>query len=187
MTLLRVTVLAITGCFFTSAAAEQWEVVAEDSTLTFNAEQQGAPFEGMFRTFEASFDLDPADPTGARIEATIDMDSVDTLYDERDEYLRQAEWFHVEKFPTARFVTERIQTAPDGYIADALLTLRDQTRPVALRFSLKPLPDGRLGFTGQTLLQRLDFGVGQGDWTNTDWVGNDVTITVLLVLEPALP
>ena len=101
--------------------------------------------------------------------------------------LREAEWFHVEKFPTARFVTERIDSAPDGYIADALLTLRDQTRPVALRFSLEPLSDGRLRFTGQTLLQRLDFGVGQGQWTNTDWVGNDVTISVSLVLEPALP
>lgn len=171
----------------TSAGAEPWAPVDGQGSLTFTAEQQGAGFEGLFREFTASFDLDPQAVESARIEATIDMDSVDTLYDERDEYLRQADWFDVERWPTARFVTESIRPTDDGYLADALLTLRDQTRPVALAFSLETLDDGQLKFSARAEIRRLDFGVGQGQWTNTDWVGDDVSINVDLVLEPVLP
>ncbi|UCG73364.1 MAG: YceI family protein [Chromatiales bacterium] len=171
----------------TGVVAENWVPVPADSTLKFSAVQQGATFEGVFKAFTAEFDLDPSDPTRARIEATIDMDSVDSLYDERDEYLRGTDWFHVERWPSARFVTERIRAAESGYLADALLTLRDQTQPIALAFTLERLEDGRLSFVGKTVLQRLDFGVGQGEWTNTEWVGNDVTVEVSLVLESTLP
>jgi len=183
---ISLSILASLACT-TQAQAELWAPVAADSTLSFSAEQQGAAFEGLFNQFTATFDMDPADPTTAHIEATIDMDSVDTLYDERDEALREPEWFDVERFPEGRFVSERIQKAGSGYMADALLTLRDATRPVALSFTLETLPDGRLRFEGQSIVSRLEFGVGNGQWTNTDWVGDSVTIKVSLLLEPTLP
>ena len=184
----RLAMISLLGLTAVNASAvEQWSPSPGEGSLTFTAEQQGAPFEGLFREFTANFELDPDAVEDARIEATIVMDSVDTLYDERDEYLRQAEWFDVERWPTARFVTQSIQATDDGYLADALLTLRDQTRSVAMAFKLEGLDDGRLRFTARSDVQRLDFGVGQGQWTNTDWVGNDVTINVVLVLEPSLP
>ena len=179
--------LLVTSVFAAGVGAETWAPVPGDSALTFTAEQQGAEFQGEFREFTATFDLDLADPTGARIEAVITVASVDTAYADRDEYLRGEEWFDAKQWPQARFVTERIQATNTGYIADGLLTLRDQSREVPLAFTLETLPNGRLQFRGSTRIQRLDFGVGQGEWTNTDWVGNDVTIQVDLVLEPALP
>ena len=39
-----------------------------------------------------------------------------------------------------------------------------------------------LYMTGKTLVKRLDFGVGQGDWKSTEWVGNDVGVTFALRL-----
>ena len=81
MTKAGLTLLCIALACATHAVAENWVAVPADSTLKFSAVQQGAAFEGMFNEFTASFDLDPADPTRARIEAIIDMDSVDTLYD----------------------------------------------------------------------------------------------------------
>jgi len=171
----------------TQAQAELWAPVAADSTLSFSAEQQGAGFEGLFNQFTATFDMDPADPTTARIEAIIDMDSVDTLYDERDEALREPEWFDVERFPEGRFVSQKIQKAESGYIADAFLTLRETTQPIALQFTLQGLPDGRLKFEGHTVVSRLAFGVGNGQWTNTDSVADPVTIRVSLILEQTLP
>jgi polyisoprenoid-binding protein YceI len=161
--------------------------VPGDSTLKFTATQQGAAFEGRFERFTASFDLDRANPVAAHIEALIEMDSVDTMYDERDQALRDTDWFDVAHWAEARFVTERIQAVDGGFIADGLLTLRGTTRPVAMAFQLQDLPDGRLRFTGEVPLARLDFGVGQGQWTNTDWVGNNVKVTIDLVLQPALP
>ena len=63
--------LLVTGVFAGGVGAETWAPVPGDSALTFTAEQQGAEFQGEFREFTATFDLDPADPTGARIEAAI--------------------------------------------------------------------------------------------------------------------
>ena len=185
--LIRLPIIAAALVLPALAPAGEWTHVAADSTLGFDAEQQGAPFEGLFRRFTTNFELEPADPSQARFEAIIDMDSVDTLYDERDEALRDAEWFDVETWPEARFVTQSVQRAAEGYIADALLTIKGETNPVALAFTIENLPDGRLAFVGETKLSRLAFNVGTGQWTNTDWVGDAVRIRVNLVLEPTLP
>ena len=171
----------------TPALAELWAPVQAESSIRFRAVQEGADFEGLFNRYNTSIELSMADPTRAHIEATIDMDSVDTLYDERDQYLRGEDWFHVQRWPYAHFVTDRIVKSATGYMADGLLTLRDQTKPVALAFTITELPDGRLLFVGKTRIQRLDFGVGQGQWTNTDWVGNEVDVEVKMTLQSALP
>jgi len=42
-----------------------------------------------------------------------------------------------------------------------------------------------LYMAGKTVIRRLDFGVGQGDWKSTEWVGNEVTVTFNLRLIPA--
>ena len=57
------------------------------------------------------------------------------------------------------------------------------TRPVSVRFDLEPGPDGSR-LTGATTLRRLDFGVGQGEWAATQWVGGDVTVRFDLRLSP---
>lgn len=179
--------LVTTSLLDCNVQADNWAPITGDSTLTFTAEQEGALFDGEFREFRALFILDPADPTTAHIEATIAMHSVDTAYDERDEYLRGEEWFHAERWPSARFTTANIRITDAGYLADGALTIRDQTREVALAFTLDPLANGRLLFRGETLISRLDFGVGQGQWADTEWVGDEITIRVNLVLERVLP
>jgi polyisoprenoid-binding protein YceI len=182
------TACVLAGLLCTPLAwAAEWQPVAGEGTLRFRAVQQGAEFEGLFGRFMASFDLDPRDPSSGRIEAVIDMDSVDTLYDERDEVMRGDEWFHVARWPESRFVTEQIRATDDGFIADATLTMRDVTRPVTMVFTLRDEADGRLRFSAEVPLSRLAFGVGQGQWTNTDWVGDEVTVQVDLLLEPAAP
>jgi len=167
---------------FTSAGAEVWQAGA-DSTLKFSAVQQGARFEGGFARFSTQIEFDPAEPAAGRISATIDLDSVDTQNPERDDYLREAEWLHIVRWPQARFAADRIRPDGNGYIADGELTLRGVTRPVALRFDWTPTGTGAR-FTGSADLLRLDFGVGSGDWTDTRWVKNEVQVSVDLQLQP---
>jgi len=57
------------------------------------------------------------------------------------------------------------------------LTIRDVTRDVLLPFTFTPAADGQHAtLAGGTTIRRLDFGVGQGEWTDTTWVGNEVKI-----------
>ena len=70
--------------------------------------------------------------------------------------------------------------------AQGKLTIRDVTRPVRLPFTFVVAADGRTArLSGGTTIQRLDFGVGQGEWNDTTWVGNAVDIHFDLALTRA--
>jgi len=161
-------------------AAEYQAQAQSGNHLTFNAEQQGAEFQGRFEKFSARLVIDADQPDRNCLEATIDLNSVNTEYQERDEYLRGEEWFNVAKWPTAQFTTSSLKAAGDGrYLADAQLTLRDVTHPVPMEFSF----DGQ-HFTGKAKLDRRVFGVGQGMWADERMVGAEVTVDVDIVFEP---
>lgn len=174
------------GCFLLAslpAAATEWQD-GPDSSLRFSAVQQGARFEGSFARFAARIDFDPDQPAAGSISADIDLGSVDTQYAERDEYLRDPEWFHIARWPEAQFRATAIEPAAAGFVARGELTLRGVTQPVELPFTFTTTPAGAR-LEGTASLLRLDFGVGTGDWTNTQWVGNEVQVMVNLQLEPA--
>lgn len=165
------------------AIAGAW-VTESSSTLKFQAVQQNARFEGEFGEFTASIDFDPAAPETGSISASVDLGSVDTNYGERDDYLRGAEWFFIERWPQATFTAATIKADAAGFVAAGKLNLRGIVRPVELRFTFTTTPVGAR-LTGTADLLRLDFGVGTGDWEDTEWVANEVTVLVDLQLSPA--
>ena len=154
------------------------------SKLTFTAIQQGAEFEGGFGGFAAEVEFDPQQLERSVIRGTVDLATIDTKNPDRDLYLKNEEWFNVPVWPTAVFETNAIREDGSQYLADASLRLRHITGPVQMRFSFEPLDGDQRRLTGPVELTRLDFGVGQGDWRDTTWVGNPVTITIDLYLTP---
>lgn len=157
-----------------AAATDYAGGAGPDSRLGFTAEQQGAEFQGRFESFRATLRLVPGDADASRLEATIDLTSVNTDYPERDGYLRGEEWFATERWPTAQYTAERITARGDGsYLAEGELQLRGETRPLGLEFRFA---DGQ--FSGQATLDRRDFGVGQGMWADERMVGAEVTVKV---------
>jgi polyisoprenoid-binding protein YceI len=167
-----------------TATAGDWRIETAGSTVAFTAVQQGARFPGGFERFGGTVRFDPATTTG-RIDATVDVASVDTGNPERDGILRTAEWFASAQFPQARFVATRFRREADGFLADGTLTLRDAARPAVLRFRFAPAADGSARLTGSLAVRRLDFGIGRGEWTDTTYVGNDVDVSIDVRLRPA--
>lgn len=171
--------LAATLTLVAAEAAPTFELEPTGSSLKFIAIQQAAKFESHFEKFTAQIRFDPAQPEMGRITARIDLGSVDTGNSERDEILKAADWFAVSQWPEAVFTAERIVRAGDGYSASGTLTLRDVTRPVTLQFRWTPPAAGQPArLVGSAALQRLAFGVGQGDWRDTTDVGNAVAVQV---------
>ncbi len=162
------------------ANPERWVSHPDQSTLGFTATQEGAPFEGRFGKFNVGLEIlrtdDDIDIT--RLTAVIGLASVDTDYDERDDYLVQEDWFHTELWPEARFISTAIaRQGPAQYVAQGELSLRGVSRPVEVQLSMELDDNGERGkLSGTAVLRRLDFGVGQGDWSGTEWVGNDVNV-----------
>jgi polyisoprenoid-binding protein YceI len=165
------------------AAPTSYQLDPAHSTLAFRFVQAGAQNSGRFGQFSVALALDPAQSQSGHLEVTVQMSSVDTQDKDRDGTLRGPDLFDATRFPQARFVADAI-TRVDGthYRAVGKLTLRNVTQPLSIDFSLAPAPAGGMSMAGQVLLQRLAYGVGQGDWKSTEWVGNDVTVSFQLHL-----
>lgn len=163
-------------------AAAQWSMTPADSTLTFIGKQAGAEFEGVFQKFNADIRFDPQDLATSRFDVTIDLASVNSRDSERDDIIRGPDLFAVKQFPTARYVADRFTVAGGAkYKATGKLTLRNVTREVPIDFTFETNKNGAW-LKGTARIKRLDFGVGQGEWKDTEWVGDEVGVKFALKL-----
>lgn len=166
-------------------AATAWTTDPAQSRLEFTATLAGGDFDGAFRRFAAGIEFDPADLEGSRFRVEIDTASADTGDADRDLALKGADFFAVERWPGARFSADRFVALGNGrFEALGRLTIRDTSREVRLPFSFKAVAGGtRAVLAGGTTIRRLDFGVGQGEWQDTQWLGDEVRIRFTLQLQ----
>jgi polyisoprenoid-binding protein YceI len=173
------TMLAAMSSSISSAATYSAD---PSSRLEFTGVQAGAPFKSVFHQFTAAVDFDPAALATARIDVTIDMNSVDSGDKDRDGTMRGADIFDVAHFPTAHYVTRSVTRTATGFSAVGALTLRGVTKDVPIELKFAPGAAGAT-LTGTAVLKRLDFGVGRGDWKNTEWVADTVQVAFSLNLK----
>jgi cytochrome b561 len=166
-------------------AVPPWAIDHTQSHLNFEVTQYGHPFKAGFKKFDGQILLDPKDLSQSRADIRIDIASISTGSDERDEQARSAEWFDTSQFPQAHFFAPVIEeTAPNQYVAIGTLTIRGVSMPLRLPFTLVMEPGGdKATMTAQPVLRRLDFGIGQGAWQGTEVIGNEVKIDILLHAE----
>jgi polyisoprenoid-binding protein YceI len=113
------------------------------------------------------------------------MTSLDSGDQERDETLRSADLFAVAKFPQAHFLATQFNKTASGFEAVGKLTIRDVTRDARVPFSWRTATENGVAvgyLSGKTSINRIDYGVGQGDWKATDQVGNAVGVAYSLRL-----
>jgi polyisoprenoid-binding protein YceI len=170
-------------------SATAWATNAAASKLVFVATQAGGEFEGRFARYAPVIVFDPADLAHSRFAVQIDTTSAETGETDRDNILKGKDFFATSQWPAARFEASAFRAvSPGNFEATGRLTLRNVTRDVRLPFTFKPGPDGRTAvLAGGATVQRLDYGVGQGEWADTQWVGNDVRIRFELHLAKAAP
>jgi polyisoprenoid-binding protein YceI len=155
----------------------------QKSRLEFAGVQAGAEFKSVFHKFTAAVDFAPDALATARIDVTIDMNSVDSMDKDRDGTMRGADIFDVAHFPAAHYLTRSVTKTAAGYAAIGSLTLHGVTKDVPIEFQFTAGAGGAT-LAGTAKLKRLDFGVGQGDWKSTEWVGDAVTVAFSLALKP---
>lgn len=171
-----------------SAATSHYTLDPAKSSLEFTFLQAGAKDTGRFPRFTVTLDCPGADPAGGRLEVTVEVAALDTGDYDRDDVLRGGDLFDVKKFPQAHFLATRIVKTASGYEAVGALTIRGVTRDTRVPFTFRAATEGgaAVGYmAGKTVVRRLDFGVGQGDWKATDQAGNEVTVSFTLRLTRA--
>ncbi|MGQ0430546.1 MAG: YceI family protein [Gammaproteobacteria bacterium] len=170
----------------TGAQAGAWQGDGRAGKLEFTALQAGAYFTGRFREFRIELDFDAAAPAKGRLHVTIATASADTQDDDRDGILRSQDFFWSERHPEAVYHAEGFVREGKGFRAQGTLTLRGVSQPVAVHFTALPAQD-HPAMKGSATIRRLAFGVGQGDWAATEWIGDEVAIAFELKLSPAAP
>lgn len=168
-----------TPAFAVTPNVTQWTVVPDPETIAWEGMRSGAPFTGHCANFNADIAFDPKALAHSSVKVTIDTGSCTTGDAQKDDYLPQEGWFNVAAFPNAVFEAKSFRhLGGDKYLAHATLTLKGIAKKVELPFTLTI--DGNMAHVvGETTLQRLAFGVGEGPQLSApDVAGPDVKVKI---------
>jgi polyisoprenoid-binding protein YceI len=118
---------------------------------------------GRFTGYDVTI-VTSEDPLGSSVAATIDLTSIDTGNERRDNHLRSVDYFDVEKHPTMSYRSNGVRRTDDGWLIDGELTLHGVTRQVPLAvevggFGPDPFGGRRAGFSATAQINRRDFGI----------------------------
>jgi polyisoprenoid-binding protein YceI len=168
-----------------ASAASRYVQKAGTGSLTFAFVQAGAENQGSFRQFATELRYDASDPAAGSLKVTVQIASLDTQEKDRNAELAKAELLDVNKYPTAQYVAGSLAKRADGGLeAVGKLTLRGVTRDLRLPLTIRQSAAG-LELSGETTIKRLDYGVGQGEWKSTEWVGDEVKLQYKVPLAKA--
>src|SRR5438046_10451086 len=165
-----------------SAQVETWKIDPAHSASQFAIRHMGlSTVRGAFTKTSGTVQYDPADVSKTAIEVTIDAASLNTRVDMRDNDLRSAKFFDVEKYPTITFKSKRAEAAGKGKMKiTGDLTIHGVTKEVVLDVDgpAGPNKDQRgnthMGASATTTIKRSDFGVS----SLPAMIGDEVQITL---------
>lgn len=164
-----------------TARNANWQIQQADSSISFSVLIQGIPSDGEFPKFSGEISFDPDRLEGSRIDILIDLTHIEAFYSDVATNLKKEAWFDVANFPTARFVSHSFMSLGGrDYQAKGELTLRGVIRPEILFFTLTDFDDHKAAIAGRMVLNRLDYGVGQGAWRVVSSVAGQVVLDVII-------
>ncbi len=146
-----------------------------------------ANVRGEFSKVTGSVVYDPENPSASRINAEIDVSTINTREAQRDQHLKSGDFFDVARYPSITFASKDVvASGPDSFEVAGDLTIRGNTRQVALKVedvtpeAKDPWGNFRRGASAKTRIRRMDFGL---EWNvaleaGGFLVGEEVEITI---------
>lgn len=184
--------LITTGAW--SGSAMDWTVDEDHTEINFTTKHFFTPVTGTFGSYDVQLDYDAERPEQSSVAVTIDVASVDTGNQRRDDHLRTGDWFDAERWPEITFRSTSVRrVADDRLVATGDLTIRGVTKQIELPIEILGVQEipaemqemlmgaKRVASFHSTLtIDRGEFGVGTGSWAQTMIVAGDVEIDIAL-------
>jgi polyisoprenoid-binding protein YceI len=148
-----------------SAETATWVIDGAHSSAGFSVRHMMvSKVRGSFDKVSGTVTGDLSNPASAQVDVTIDASSINTGNTKRDDHLRSADFFEIEKHPAITFKSKKIEKAGDGYRMTGDLTMRGVTKEVVLAVDApaSPIQVGkawRSGTSATTRVDRKDFGL----------------------------
>lgn len=160
---------------FSPAHADQ-KLLPAQSEIVFVSKQMGVPVEGRFKKFDAQLSFDPAKPETSKIAMTVDVASATLGVPESDAELPKAPWFNTAKFPQATFQSTSAKGLGGGkFEISGKLSIKGHAQDVVVPVTLTQNGATTVA-TGVLPIKRLVFKIGEGEWSDTGMVADDVQV-----------
>src|SRR5690554_5304541 len=180
-----ISIVAILLIGVSSFAQTQWKVDPYHSSLNFNVSHSGISIvNGKFLDYTGSLTTDGEELSNAKVDFTVQIESVNTDVENRDNHLRSADFFDVKEYPEMTLKSTKILKTgkPNHYLLYGKLTIKDVTKDVIFDVhyggTVKNDKGEKLGMKAKTTINRFDYNINF-DPAATG-VGKDVTIVVHL-------
>jgi len=166
-----------------SAAVETYTIDPVHSSVAFSIRHFVSKVPGKFAKFKGTISFDRDNPAKNSTEAVIEMGSIDTGNQKRDDHLRTADFFDAAKHPTMTFKSKSWKkTGPDTFDVTGNLTLKDVTKMVVLKVTALGFGPGMggaqlSGWEATTTINKAEFKVKDPVMLDAA-LGDDVTITI---------
>ena len=163
-------------------AAADYTIDAAHSAASFSVRHMMVnTVRGQFAKVTGKIIYDAANLAATKVEATIDVSTIDTREPKRDAHLRSPDFFDVAKFPVITFASTKVWK--DGETVKVLgdLTLHGVTRPITLDVTrLQTADEKRIGATATGKLSRREFGLLWNKMIETGGVvvGDEIGVTI---------
>jgi polyisoprenoid-binding protein YceI len=165
-----------------AAVAAPQKIIAAQSSIKFVSKQMNVPVEGQFKRFDATVDFDPKKPEATKAEFEVDLGSIDLGSVEGDTEVQKKTWLDVPGFPKARFIATSVKSlGGNKYEASGALSIKGATQSVVAPFTLVE-SGGVRTVVGQFPMKRLQYKIGEGSWSDTDTVADEVLVRFRFVL-----
>ena len=142
----------------------KWVIDPDHSVAAFSIRHMTVAFvHGQMNSVAGSINFDPDNMTGMDIEFEISVASIITGIGKRDDHLKSADFFDVEKFPKLSFKSKKVeQSGANRCTVSGDLTVHGITKQIALDVDISgpvksPFGETCIGLTGKTVLNRDDF------------------------------
>ena len=162
---------------FGSAYADDYVIDPEHTSIHFRVGHfHFSQVQGSFNRIGGNFSFDPANPEASKVRVVVDVRSIDTNHQARDNHMRGPSYFNVAKFPQAEFRSTRVVVtgARTGLLTGNLAIL-GVTIPVTLEVTFNGVAKHPLGekfpkyqginvagFSARTAISRSSFGMTEG-------------------------
>jgi len=175
-------ILALAGSMAT-AQSSTWVSDPMHSEVDFTITHMAiSNVHGRFGKVAATLVYDQADVAKSTVTATIDIATIDTSEDARNNHLKSPDFFDLAKFPTATFTSTSVAKSGTGLVVNGNLTLHGVTQPVVLTVEGPTGPvqgmdkKQHAGFSATTTISRAAFGIGTK--FPAAMVGDEVKLTI---------
>lgn len=163
----RSAVLVMAGMMVwaTAGNGETYQVDPTHSTVGFSVKHLAVgTVKGVFTNFEGTIEYDAKMPEAAKARGTVKVASVNTQMEARDQHLRGADFFDVDKYPEISFETVSARKDGGEWVVKGRFTMRGVMREIELRGTVEgpvrdPWGKNRIGLSASTTINRQEFGL----------------------------